>query len=347
MSKKEILFLIMAVGLLSGCRIDFEAQSNVRDDGSIERTTVYKGQESADKEEILARYEIPVGGQWTENTVSIPDPQDAAKTIETHLQVYTVKKIVNHRQQNHDFKRFSESHQQAAVNQFGVGLRDFFFVKWFTYEERFKDIIDRANMDKNVNQLMEHTLSAFRQQLMTGGIPDAVLLDRITEVLRNHYHPLLSKFVEELKKGNINSAILEPIANQLESDFTPEATFQLLVQTIPELDTPANKELVAKALNTAQLLAAAELEPLKETIFGIHGLALLQQYNFKISVRLPGKILTTNAPRQENGALIWEFDSNSLDQTMRAASRKVYPGRMLVAVLAAGLLIGGTLWRRS
>lgn len=336
-----VLVLLLA---LTGCRIDFEAQSLVRDDGSIERSTIFRAQEETDKNEIMTTYEIPAGGSWSQSVMTVIDPEKPQEVVEKTVPAYSAKRVVRPAQQpGQDFKRFSQAHDKSAVNQFSVAVRDYFFIKWFEYREQFKDIIDRENIENILSQLMDQALAQFRQQLGSG-ISDAAVLDQIDAILRTKYQPLVAALAQQIKKGGLVSKGVEEAAAGLDNLFDAPATYELLAANISGFDTPVNKELVEKSFQATEELLSVKFDSVKESVFGIHGPALFQKYNFQVKVIMPGVVLQTNAPRREGNALLWEFDSNRFDQLLTAQSRRFYPLRvLLVLVLLAG---AGVVWQK-
>ena len=150
----------------------------MRDDGAVTRSTMIKAQDDADREEILARYTLPPDGEWVQSPLSITDPS-TGKSVEKFVPAYLTKRVVPRTDfPASDFKRHTESRDKAAVNQFQVKVKDLWLVKWFTYEEQFKDVIDREHLPEIMNQILEHALSQFRQQL-SQGISDSLLLSAL------------------------------------------------------------------------------------------------------------------------------------------------------------------------
>ena len=87
-----------------------------------------------------------------------------------------------------------------------------------------------------------------------------------------------------------------------------------------------------------------ELQAYGDEIFGVHGMAIFQYYDFKIRVKMPGQVVSANTQERERGFLAWSFNSAKMDRTISARSRKVYWLRVaLVAVifLVPGLFLMG------
>ncbi|OGX27824.1 MAG: hypothetical protein A2787_05195 [Omnitrophica WOR_2 bacterium RIFCSPHIGHO2_01_FULL_48_9] len=341
MVKRNKLFylgVLCVLPVLAGCRIDFTAESVVRDDGSLERLTMLRAQDDADKEEVLARYELPAGGGWVESRLTVVDPstgQPSEKTVPT----YSVKRVIPPANfPASDFKRYTEARDKAAANQIQVKVKDLWLVKWFTYEEQFKDVIDRDHLSEMINQVLDRALNQYRLQL-NQNIPDTALLDRIVVLLKAKYQPSFDRMAQLIKEKRLASLEMESVIGQLGNDFTDEATYQLIISNIPEFDNPANRELATKAFQATETVLSSEMEPLKESIFGIHGIGMFQKYTFKIQVKMPGEILKTNATERKDDILLWQFDGGNLEQTVFAQSRKVYPLKIILLFGILGLAV--------
>ena len=307
---------------LSGCRVDFKAQSIVAEDGSLERTVMWKGFDESDKEEILERYEVPPGGEWSEEK-----PASDAKPSP----VYTLKRVFSPEQfPATDYKRFTEKRDNAAVNKFFVETRDRWFVKSFTYREEFKDVLDREHIMGLLDGVMEKALAAFHATLIAGNLDEAQS-ERLTSMVRAQYKPLIGRLAHELAERGPSGPRLESIFHELEQDFQADKIYEMIVKEVPEFNTPQNQALIEGAFAATEAKLSEEIEPVRESIFGIHGLAVLQNYNFNVRLKMPGKVIQSNADRTENGFLTWEFDSGAMDQVLTARSRKVYWDRIWFA----------------
>lgn len=328
--RSPLIWAFFFILVSSGCRVDFEATSVVREDGSLERTSVLRAKDDNDKEEILSRYELPAGGEWKE---------ERSVGGELTASVYQSSRVVLPGQfPASDYKRLTENKDKAAANTFSVETKDIWVAKTFIYREEFKDVVDRGRISGILNSVFEKGLAEFRQSI-AAGVPDVVQADRMTDLVRGKYKPLIDKMAKELTERGSASPELEAVMEELQREFTSEKVFELLAQDAQAFSTPENRALIDQAFDAAETKLSSEIEPVRESIFGIHGLAVLQNYNFEVRVTMPGDILKSNADKVDDGTLIWEFDSGEMEQTLEASSRKVYPLRAGLALAAILILI--------
>ena len=328
-SARGIIFFALILSA-AGCRVDFEAVSVVREDGSLERASLLRAKDENDKEEIKARYELPAGGEWKE---------ERSASDEVTASVYQSRRVILPGQfPATDYKRFTELKDKAAANKFSVEIKDVWFARTFAYREEFKDVVDREHIPGMLAAVFEKGLAEFRQSLSVG-VPDVVQLDNMTALVRTKYKPLIDTVAKELTERGSASPELEGIMEELQREFTSEKVFELLAAEGAGFDTPENRALADKAFEAVETKLSSELEPLRESIFGIHGLAVLQNYNFNIRLKLPGAVIKSNTDKIENGFLVWEFDSGKMEQVLEASSRKVYPLRVGFATGLAFVLI--------
>lgn len=324
--------MALCVMLVSaGCRVDFEARSVVREDGSLQRTAVWRAKDSNDKEEVITRYELPDGGAWTEETA-----EDGTPTAF----VYTSQRTINKDQFPFtDYKRFTEAKDRAAVNRISVSTKDSWFVKNYFYHEQFKDVLDREHIAAMLDAVFDRGLTEFRQTLKSG-VPDEEKLAAITHKVLAQYKPIVDRLAHELINNGTASSELEAILEELQREFTSDRIFSMIIKDDAGFNTPENRDLVNQAFEAAETKLSTELEPMRESIFGIHGLAVLQNYNFDIRLKMPGQILDSNADKVEEGFLVWEFDSSEMEQILEARSRKIYWERLGLALVGIlGILI--------
>ena len=345
---KKIFFLAVCLFVFTGCRIAFEADSVVREDGSIERTTLYKAQDDSDKAEILDLYELPSGGVWGESSMRIAADGEGEESRNKMVPSYSAQQVVpTGDAPGTDFRRFTKLKDKAAFNQFSVEVKDWWFVKWFDYEEKFQDVHDRDNLAEILAGVVEKGLVEFRAQLSVG-ISDQEQLDAIINELRLKYKPIVVKWAKVFsgydwasRGNNIAGQLGEEFdvaSQELEKEFNARATVDFLAARFPGLDTPENHALIIQAFENTEAVITDEMEFLEEAVFGVHGFALFQNYDFKIRVRMPGAILSTNADKQEEGVLTWEFEQLGLDRTLSAKSRRIYFER-IASVSAAFFVV--------
>lgn len=338
------MFLIFGLVLLSaGCRIEYNAESDVHEDGSISRTTVFHAQENADKDEILKRYDLPQGGEWANTPVNIfkfliKEPVSQA------VATYQVKQTFPAGKTGTDFKRFTMARDRAAQNQFKVTAKSIWFVKWFKYEEEFADAIDSAKVKLVIDKIMDKGLATFKTEL-SSRIPDAKLVDRVMVETKVKYGALLGRYYTLVDEKGWDFKGVEVLSREVEKEFSSEAASKFLTAKFRELDNETGRKAIADSFHATQaamdeyMANDKEMQTYGQDIFGAHGFPLFQAYEFKVSVKLPGTVTSTNADEKENGALVWKFTSEKLNRELLAKSRLFYPFRILAAFVVLLTLV--------
>ena len=108
--------------------------------------------------------------------------------------------------------------------------------------------------------------------------------------------------------------------------------------------TPSNVDLerwrdVVQDAFPDSLPSLDEREDVDDALFDVYGF-WEGYYNFRQTLVLPGRILSTNANDTTGSTLTWEFSEEMLffhRYTLEARSRIVYPGRIVAAVVVAAL----------
>ncbi|MBI3307497.1 MAG: hypothetical protein HYZ84_06815 [Candidatus Omnitrophica bacterium] len=322
--------------LLSGCRIEFHAQSIVRDDGSIERSTSYRAQDKSDREELSLRYELPEGGDWKDTPVNIFKFLLKGPEVQM-LSSYETKRVIPAGSGSvSDFKRFTLAKDKAATNAFRVRVKNWWVVKWFDYEERFTDVIDPAKIKLVIDRVMEKGLATFQTELGTRlGKPE--LVDRIIPEVKSHYEGLLNRYYDLVSEKGWDFKGVEELSQEVQKEFTSESASKFLTEKFPELDNEPSRKAISEAFHATGammdtwLSQDAELQAYGQDIFGVHGFPVFQAYDFKVGVKMPGRILRTNAGEKNGGMQVWQFSAENLTQVIHVESRKVYPVRIVIA----------------
>lgn len=341
--------LTAAIFFLSACRITFEGLSLVQEDGTIERTTQFHASSEADQKEILSWYELPAGGQWQKTNVEARTQRDQEKANKKIFTYQADSSWTPSRQPGRDFKRKSKIGNQAAQNHFSVRIWDGWFIKWFDYEEHFQDVVDQEQMRVILREIFEQGLKEFLIQLQILSQENEVVA-KCEQILRQRYEPLWNRAIEVIQKKGFQSEEFWAFSRQIEPQFEKEAVWQYLVKHIPEWDQPDKKVMMQQAYEAMESLLNEKKDHLEEIILGVHGFTLFQNYDFKLRLRLPGKMIETNGRKDEKNKeeCFWEFDHTQLNQTLKARSFKIYPFRLTVIVLLGilVLIIIGIFWRR-
>lgn len=345
-----VLAAITAGLSLSGCRIEFDAQSVVMEDGAIERTTTFSAQEDSDKQEILSRYELPEGGGWTDQPLQIFAFIKKGLENKMTAQYQAVALIEPETGPSTDFKRFSQSRERFAKNEFRVKVKDWWLVKWFDYEEKFSDIIDLNKVQIVINKVLDKGLEIFHAEL-TSRAMDSALTGPLIEKARIKYGGVLNRYFELAMSKGWDIESVDKLTEEIKIEFTSEAASAYFAKELKDFDTPASRQITADAFHATEktmdeyLSNDPELQSYGDEIFGVHGMAIFQYYDFKIRVKMPGRVIASNSQEKERGFLAWSFNSAKMDRTLTARSRKVYWLRVALAGLV--LLIPAVLMRKK
>jgi hypothetical protein len=138
---------------------------------------------------------------------------------------------------------------------------------------------------------------------------------------------------------------VEDLSQEIQKEFTSEAASKFLTKKFPELDNPESRKQIGDTFHATgaildqYLSQDAELQAYGQDIFGAHGFPIFQAYDFTVGVKMPGRVLHSNAVKKKDGMLIWQFTAENLTQTLHARSRKIYPVRILTAGLALLFLL--------
>lgn len=328
---KRLSFILFAFLLVSGCKIEFEAETAVRPDGSVTRATRYAADQEEDKKELESQYDLPSGGTWTEKAgvafavyelkkrfaPGEPIPPDCVRRGKI------LKDIVS----SNEIKLTAQNTRPYRI---------------FYYEERFPALADKEALEPELRAFYESWLDEASNSVAEK-LEGRVQAGRVKEALRQICDPPLTVFIEMVKKGGIefvdNDLYNDESLKALDPEKMPAYLAKALPPPSPEEETSwteAIKSAIEKA-NEA-IGKRAEDSGLLEKLLGVYGFSLFQSYDFKISLKLPGKILDNNATRRDGNTLIWEFDSSDFqweDYIIRARSKSYGAS---AAVLYAAIL---------
>ncbi|MBI3313726.1 MAG: hypothetical protein HYZ83_05785 [Candidatus Omnitrophica bacterium] len=337
-------FVLFFLFVFSGCRIEFHAQSDVRDDGSIERTTTFFAQDKADREELSLRYELPADGVWKDAPLNVF--KFLLKGPEVQMfSSYEAKQVISARNTPvTDFKRFTVAKDRAAFNQFSVRLKNFWFVKWFDYEEKYVDVIDPGKVKLVIEKVMEKGLTTFHGEL-SSRLQNPDLVKRIMPEIKAKYEGLLSRYYTLVSDKGWDFKGVEKLSQEIQKEFSSDAASNFLTEKFKELDNPKSRQHIADAFHATGtimdewLSQDKELQAYGQDIFGAHGFPIFQAYDFTVGVRLPGRVIQNNAAEKKGNTLVWHFTAEGLTQTLHARSRKIYPERIFAAALILVFLL--------
>ncbi|MBI3011448.1 MAG: hypothetical protein HYY58_03015 [Candidatus Omnitrophica bacterium] len=333
---------MICLTMLSGCKIEFEANTIVSPDGSVTRTTRYIGG-GAEDGELKTRYELPSGGAWKEGKTTRYD-YSAKKDVEVTTDVYEVtKRYAGGEPIPSDFVRKAEASDRTARNQIRMAVQNYGFVKMFNYEERFRDIVTTERFEAAARKLYAGWVEHFAGHLAEES-HDSISPAQAREKLKAAFDPLLVMFLSGLRREGKAFGESKTFKDELEPSLQEERIVAEVVGIFPSPSAEqadAWREGITRAFSKANDMLSNWWDdtPLEEELFGVHGFHLFQDYGFEVTLSLPGRVVESNATKREGGVLKWEFDNDDFvleDYVIHARSRLVYSDRIAV--------VGGTLF---
>ena len=365
---------LLAAGCVSACStaIRFSADTTIAADGSVFRTTRLAISGGSETDERVAHYELLPGGSWVNATQERPPVDENEPPARVYNRIYAVTRdFARGEAIGSDFRRLGFASNRAAQNAVLVRKRNFWIVETYQYREVFSDIptpesVRRASQDvyalfteTYANQLADvvgvpAAEAETRFRSLTDPIYDAFIAFVLTECFRVR---------DELFNCSEAAESDESLAELVSFADDPEVFLNELERLFP---APAGVDRddwldrleseVVDAVDIDELLDDPEyeefLERAAEGFFGAHSLAIFEIYPFALSLRLPGKIVATNATDQQGDLLRWEFDNENFifaPYTLHATSRVVHIDRLIVFFWVIGVLavIGLWYWRQQ
>lgn len=350
----------LAVGLLvAACgTIGFAGDTVVTVDGGITRTTRISASGQADYEEVLALYDLPPGGSWTEIA-----PRSASGVGEAAMpeRIYRLeRRFAPGEPVPADFRRRNAAGTAAAQNEITLRVRHYWIVDTFDYEETFSDIVTPERFEAAFRRLYSTMLTALAEEIAR--LPAAGLtVEEATANLAAYIDPLADRFLATMRQKCFRPRATGSECEAAIGDETELATFvsvtssdALAIESLAEiLAAPAAvtpeewREVLGVALERLgereDVSGPAMFESVEENLLGVHGFLLFESYRFELSVVLPGDPVASNADGRENGAERWSFESLEFafnPQTLYARSRIVHFDRIVLLLISAIVLAG-------
>lgn len=343
-SCRTIAGVVSLAVLSAGCStgIRFEAHTVVSSTGAVSRTTRFIGDSEERKNELQRQYELPLGGTWKTESKE----WNGGNGVRYQEFVYQVeRRCEDGCPPFSDHVRRAESSERTARNEIRVVVRNYLFVKTFAYEERFRDIVTRAEMEQGVRKLYDSTVETIARALVTER-DDRVPSAQVSAAIRTSFDPLLEKYLGILhREGWRPFANNGTLSEELEAQFNTESIAERIATAVPP---PPGKDDGAWRLTIVRVLEQVEkVEPepaVGEMFSGSYGFQLFSRYAFAIDASLPGTLVETNATSREGGLLKWTFTPDAFfidDYVLRARSRIVYPLRIALSTTA---LLASLFW---
>ena len=363
---RHIRFAIpIALGLLTtscGSAISFSAHTAVDPRGNVIRTTRYSATGEPSYEELLGRYDLPAGGDWTEQIEYLAPVNEASEPLSFARHTYALSRRFSRGEGiPSDFSRRAISAATSARNRIAVDTRHYWVADVYDYEETFTDIVTEAALTSAVEQIYRTYVGVLADEiarLPAAGLNTAQAMsrltatgDRIIEQLLEVVHTACfdrSKTMEDCQSAMEGYPELTEYVEILNDN---ERLLDELMKIVPApaaIDPGDWRETlrteVVESLGQREELAASNLiDPIEEQIFGVHGFVLFRTYPFEISVSLPGVYVASNADSQEDGLLRWVFASEVFvlhEHTLFARARLLHWNRILFSLTCMIVLAG-------
>lgn len=364
--------LLAAVSvLLAGCAssIRFAADTVVDEQGNVVRTTRIASSGESAYDELMAHYDLPAGGVWSETNEEVPSsgPSDGPfgnQPSRVYEREYSVtREFARGETIPGDFRRVAAVSNRAAENAVLVRSRHYWFVDRYDYEERFRDIVSFEGFSMAVREGYGAAIEIMADEIADLDI-DAVSLDVARERLRLRFDQDLESFFSFIESECVDRSIalddcaddlqtlpeLSATVAMLEDDQRFSAELAELFPAPPDRDAESWPDLLATEViddverRFGDYADDVWFDEFEEELFGVHGFTLFQSFPFELSLSMPGAISSSNADSNEMGMLRWTFSNDDFlmtDRVLHASSRVVHRTR-IVAAIAFTLVIAIT-----
>lgn len=356
------VLLALAV-VLAGCgtTIEFIADTSVDGRGNVVRQTKLASSGTRALNDLTTRYALLPGGTWTVRDESMLDPLSGRQRPVRFREYTTDRRFSRGEPIAGDYSRRGYASDAAATNTITVSSSRWWLVDWYSYAETFRDVVTTDSFAEGVHGFYALLITAFAEQislLPSGAVPVNVAiarlrarydapLERALRVVRNDCFASAKDADDcfELAQNNPDFADLfrlldddEALLRDLVSLFPPPAgiapdAWIAIIES--EVRYPASQRL-------ERLADSPTFALLMEKLLGVHGFHLFESYPFKLSLRLPGEILSSNAQTDESGVLRWQIGSDEFvfgPYELHARSRVVHSDRIAVVGFATVLVL--------
>ena len=343
---RSFALLVMSVLLsgLFGCTVDFDAETIVLPDGAATRKSSLIVPDPADAEK---NYVLPPGGKWEKGrrTRSARLGKTEVDTLEYRLERHYPAGAPFAA----DFRRKAKVSSREARNEPRLVVHDYFFLRTYQYEERFRDIVTDENFERAARNLYQEVV-ARGAVVLASGREDGLTALQASTAIRQVFDPLLEAFLKDVRTERLPAVLKSKKDREWSTPLHSEKSINRLMKALPaEAGRDETwRRTIAKAFDEAPSNAwdnARQTYPaLEEELLGVHGFHLFSSYGFNVALSLPGEIIETNANLRDVDRLVWKFKSDDFvhgDHILRASSRLVFPERIAAAALVVLLALIG------
>jgi hypothetical protein len=339
LTSRALPLLAPAVLCLVGCpagRVDFETNTRVAIDGSVSRSILYTGTD-AGADELEKTYDLPGDGTWyTSSTVRF-DAEGEQSSEWVRMYSFS-RRFAAAEPIPSDHIRKGQVPGREARNEIAVSMRDFFFVRYYSYREVLRDEGGRRGTVTALERAYPRWVEALSKALE----------ERLEGVSRENARAAVEAVAGPWRNRLVNGPPIEPEILQHAFELE-EPLVGALFEALPP-PPPAGQERwraeIAAAIDASDDFLDED-EELMKGLFGVYDLQLFGTTTYRVKQRLamPGTLLSTNATSRDGDLLVWELEPELLrfrDFASEARSRAVFPARIagagaLVLALSAGV----------
>jgi len=335
--------------LLSGCPFDpdeFSAETVVKRDGSVTRTTRFVAAYDSHVENIEERYLLPSSGIWHSGKRTKTFENGTACEVDTKI-----FETVTHYEPNEpipsDFVLPGSTSAKVARNNINVRVQSYWLVDTFKYEESFRDVVTKEGFSSAIQRL--YTILAESTGRGLSQLPHMEMTAESAEAkLRKKFDPMIEEFLaiftsECMGPGTSMENCYDAIdRSALSLELDDEDVFvERMAAMFPAPPGYRDEEwadTISKVIDDflddeAESLFEAE----QEELLGIVGLRIFGPATpLEIRLSLPGEPVKNNAHDHELGMLVWRFDDEDFiykEISLQAQSRIIHYERIVLVLI--------------
>ncbi len=348
---KRISYLFLAAFsffFLCGCELRFTSFTKIKEDGSGFRITTYFTDGISEKEELATRYVLPEGGSWKSEQVKRGQYDVTTDTYEVKRQFNDLNKLAP------DYVRKGALPQNVSGNKFSLKIGKSLFFSTYEYEEAFKDCTDEKKIRNFWERQYEYTIGLVSKDI-AAAFPKSVEKEKVVEALNKRYRSYFDYFLKEFLKNPVffkDNAEYEEKNREFEK-LNSEENFSSFIADLALSDNKkADRQAVVARAKEAYNKISEEIQLHTEMLseknandnLGVYGILVFTSYPFRISVSMPGKVISANTKDIKFNVASWSFSNTDFflkEYKLKVKSRKLNylnVGILVFAILA--LLVG-------
>ncbi len=348
--KKISSLSVLACLILSliGCNISLTTYTKINDDGSGFRITTYSTDGKSDKDELLAKYEFPKGGQWKEEERKTQQYNYTDYTYEVKRAFKDLNKL------DPDYIRKGAKPGNISGNTISFKINRGPIFTTYEYEEVFRDCSNEKQAKDFCQRQYDYFIDMVSKDIEEA-LPKLVNKEKIKILLDERYRSFFDYFLTEYLKDPdffVNNEEYSKRNEEFEQKNSEENFTSFIADYVLAKNKGADKKEVTLRLKEAYKKISEEsqlqMDILNEKnyndMLGAYGIPILVSYSFRTAVVMPGKIIDSNAHEVNAGLAKWNFEREDFflkDYKLRVKSRKLNSAGITILVMAllAALII--------